>query len=212
MPPTSKSVALGFFLLLKLPAAQGLHTCCFLWLEISSPIIAFPLPPSNLCSNTGLCLTTLFKISKPIPPVKPSTPSALLLYSVLKPCFHLTYCILVLLYYVHGLPMWCSGKEPACQCGSARDTSSIAGSGRCPGGANGHPLQYSCLENSTDRGAWLATVHVVTKSQIWLNAYTHTHTHTHTHYVHCSFPVRKYLEQELWSGFTCCYIFSPPCA
>ena len=44
-------------------------------------------------------------------------------------------------------------------------TSLIPGSGRSPGGGNGNPLQYSCLENSMDRGAWQATVHWFTKSQ-----------------------------------------------
>ena len=53
------------------------------------------------------------------------------------------------------------GKEIAC---SAGDPGSIPGSGRCPGEGNGNPLQYSCLENPTDRGAWRATVHGVTKS------------------------------------------------
>ena len=54
------------------------------------------------------------------------------------------------------------GKESAC---SAGDPGSIPGSGICPGEGNGNPLQYSCLENSMDRGAWWAAVHVVTKSQ-----------------------------------------------
>ena len=48
------------------------------------------------------------------------------------------------------------GKEFAC---NARDPSSIPGSGRSPGGRNGNPLQYSCLENPMDRGAWRVTVH-----------------------------------------------------
>ena len=43
------------------------------------------------------------------------------------------------------------------------------------------PLQYSCLENPMDRGAWQATVHGVAKSQIWLSTRAHTHIHTHTH-------------------------------
>ena len=46
-----------------------------------------------------------------------------------------------------------------------RDAGSIPGSGRSPGGGHGHPLQYSCLENPMDRGAWRATVHKATKSQ-----------------------------------------------
>ena len=45
---------------------------------------------------------------------------------------------------------------------------SIPGSGRSPGEENGNPLQYSCLENPMDRGAWRATVHVVAKSQTQL--------------------------------------------
>ena len=47
---------------------------------------------------------------------------------------------------------------------SAGDTGSFHASGRSPGVRNGNPLQYSCLENSMDRGAWWATVHGVTKS------------------------------------------------
>ena len=48
------------------------------------------------------------------------------------------------------------------------DTFSIPGLGRSPGEANGNLLQYSCLENPLNRGAWWATVHRVTKSQTWL--------------------------------------------
>ena len=48
---------------------------------------------------------------------------------------------------------------------SAGDTGSIPGSGRSPGEGNGYPLQYSCLENPMDRGAWQAAVHGVAKSQ-----------------------------------------------
>ena len=47
-----------------------------------------------------------------------------------------------------------------------RDVGSISGSGRTPGEGNGNPLQYSCLENSTDREAWWATVHRVTESDM----------------------------------------------
>ena len=49
--------------------------------------------------------------------------------------------------------------------GTAGDVGSIPGSGRSPGGGHGYPLQYSCLENSMDRGAWWATVHGVAKTQ-----------------------------------------------
>ena len=46
---------------------------------------------------------------------------------------------------------------------NAGDTGSIPGLGRSPGGGNGNPLQYSCLENPLDRGAWRAAVHGATK-------------------------------------------------
>ena len=78
------------------------------------------------------------------------------------------------------------------------DPGSVLGLGWSPRGGHGNPLQYSCLENPTDRGAWQATVHGFTKSRTWLkqlsrsssiNTHTHisvhthtcTHTHTHTH-------------------------------
>ena len=47
--------------------------------------------------------------------------------------------------------------------GDVRDTGSIPESGRSPAGGHGNSLQYSCLENPIDRGAWRATVHEVTK-------------------------------------------------
>ena len=53
----------------------------------------------------------------------------------------------------------------------AGDLGLIAGPGRSPGGGNGNPLLYSCLENPMDRGAWQATVHGVTKSQTWLSTH-----------------------------------------
>ena len=53
------------------------------------------------------------------------------------------------------------GEEPVCNAG---DLGWITGSGRTLGGGNGNPVQYSCLENSMDRGACWATVHGVTKS------------------------------------------------
>ena len=64
--------------------------------------------------------------------------------------------------------------------GDAGDAGLIPGSGRSPGGGNDNLLQYSCLENSTDREAWRAIVFGVSKSRTWLSTHTHTHTHTHT--------------------------------
>ena len=56
-------------------------------------------------------------------------------------------------------------KNSPATAGDIRDTGSIPGSGKSPGGEHGIPLQYSGLENPMDRGAWQAMVHGVTKSQ-----------------------------------------------
>ena len=67
------------------------------------------------------------------------------------------------------IPRWFSGKEST---SNARDAGLIAGLRRSPGEGNGSPLQYSCLGNPMDRGAWWATAHGVTKNQTrqeWLN-------------------------------------------
>ena len=56
-------------------------------------------------------------------------------------------------------------KNMFANAGDLRDTSSIPGSRKSSGGGNGNPLQYSCLENLTDRKAWWPTVHRVIKSQ-----------------------------------------------
>ena len=69
------------------------------------------------------------------------------------------------------------GKEPPASAGDTGDPDLIPGLGRSPGGENGNPFQYSCLENPMDRGAWRATVHGVTKSQTRLsNEHFHFHT------------------------------------
>ena len=60
-----------------------------------------------------------------------------------------------------GFPGGSHSKESACNAG---DLGSIPGSERPPGEGNGNPLQYSCLKNPMDRGAWWATVHGVAKS------------------------------------------------
>ena len=58
-----------------------------------------------------------------------------------------------------GFPGGSVGKETAYSPGDARDMGSIPGMGSSPGGGHGNPLQYSCLENPMDRGAWWATDH-----------------------------------------------------
>ena len=65
-----------------------------------------------------------------------------------------------------GLPGGPNGKESTC---NTEDPSLISVLGRSPGEGNGNPLQYSCLENSMDRGAWRATVHGGCESQTQLS-------------------------------------------
>jgi len=109
---------------------------------------------------------------------------------------------------------WLSGKESSCQCRRYKRWGFDPWVGKIPTRVgNGNPLQYSCLENSIDRGAWWATVYGVAKSQTWLSrvhtctltpvslSLSHTHTHTpltpvslslsltHTHtYIHTHTP------------------------
>ena len=72
-------------------------------------------------------------------------------------------------YKEEGFPGGAGGKEPLpANAGDMRDTGSISVGGRSPGGEHGNPLQYSCLENPMDRGAWQATVYSVAKSQTQL--------------------------------------------
>ena len=56
-------------------------------------------------------------------------------------------------------------KNPPANAGDVREMGLIPGLGRSPGGGQGNPLQYSCLENPMDTGAWWAPMHRVTKSQ-----------------------------------------------
>ena len=80
---------------------------------------------------------------------------------------HLLYYIIlyynIIIYNVYynilGFPGGSAGKESVC------NVDSIPGLGRFPGEENGYPLQYSCLENSIDRGAWRTAVHGITKNQ-----------------------------------------------
>ena len=64
-------------------------------------------------------------------------------------------------------------KKTFVNAGDTRDMGSIPGLGGSPGGGNGNLLQYSCLENAMDRGAWRAAVHAVTKSRTRLSDWAH---------------------------------------
>ena len=81
--------------------------------------------------------------------------------------------VIVFLFYnnLKSFPGVSDSKESVHNVG---DPGLIPGSGRSPGEGNGNPLQYFCLENSMDRGAWLATVQGVTKSWTQLSNYTFT--------------------------------------
>ena len=74
-----------------------------------------------------------------------------------------------------GFPGGFMVKNAPDSSGYTRDTSSIPGSAKSPGEENGNPLQYSCLENSRDRGAWQATVHGILKSQTQPSDWACTH-------------------------------------
>ena len=64
------------------------------------------------------------------------------------------------------------GTHPPANARDPREMGSIPGLGRSPGGGHSNPLQYPCLENPMDRGAWQATVHRVTKSWTWLKTFS----------------------------------------
>ena len=91
--------------------------------------------------------------------------------------------VYVHLYMYLGFPGSSDSKEYAC---NVEDLGSIPGLERSPGGRHGNPLQYSCLENSMDRGAWQATVHGVAKSQTQLSDFYFT---THIYSFSDSFPM-----------------------
>ena len=83
-----------------------------------------------------------------------------------------------------GFPGGTVMKNPPANAGDARDVSSIPGSGRSPGGGDGNPLQYSCLENFMDRGAWPAIIQMVTELDMTEQTErTRTCARTHTHTV-----------------------------
>ena len=100
------------------------------------------------------------------------------------------------IYIFMGLPWWLSGIESACSAEAAGDAGSVPGSGRSPGGWHGNPLQYSCLENTMDRGAWHSTVIGLWRIRHnWID-------------LACTYT---YLTYRLWFFYSCNYwsLFSP---
>ena len=84
-----------------------------------------------------------------------------------------------------GTSQWLCGKESTCNAEDIEDATLIPGSGKSPGGGNGNPLQYSCLEIPMDRETWRAAVQGITKSQSRLNV--------HMQNVHFRGPVYQFL-------------------
>ena len=87
-------------------------------------------------------------------------------------CVAVRYPILIALNNSSEVLNFCLGSEVIYSACNAGDLGSIPGLGRSPGEGNGNPLQYSCLENPMDRGAWWATVHGIAKSQTGLSDLT----------------------------------------
>ena len=87
-----------------------------------------------------------------------------------------------------GFPVSSDSKKSACTVGYL---------GSIPGEGNGYPLQYSCLENSMDRGAWQATVHGVTKSQTWPSDLHFTSDQRYVSNSHCwTLWVHQFTEKQ----------------
>ena len=80
----------------------------------------------------------------------------------MKKCY--SECILWEPSYTVGFPGGAVVNNPPANAGDSRDLGSVLGLGQPPAVGNGNPLQYSCLGNSMDRGAWQATVHGITKN------------------------------------------------
>ena len=81
------------------------------------------------------------------------------------------------LYFITWLPGAAEVKNMLADAGGETDAGSIPRLGRSPGVRNVYSIQYSCLENFMDRGAWQATVHGVTKNRTPLSDQAHTYTH-----------------------------------
>ena len=93
-----------------------------------------------------------------------------------------------------GFPGGTSGKETPPNAGDWRDVGLIPGSGRSPGRGHGNPLQYSCLENSTDRGVWQTMVHKVAESQTRLKQLS-------MHAFHCTDVLPSVFPFTFWRSF-----------
>ena len=134
-----------------------------------SSILAWRIPgteePSGLPSMGSQSRTRLKWLSSSSPYINTTLSWSLLLSSKF---WNLKVCVLLFYFFflkialaIWSFPDGSKGKESACNAG---DRGLIPGSERSPGGGNGNPLQYSCLENPMDRGGWRVLVQRVTES------------------------------------------------
>ena len=107
-------------------------------------------------------------------------------------------CIIGSLFTSWGFPDGSVEKNLPSNSG---DVGLIPGSERSPGEGNGNPLQYSCLGNPMDRGAWWAIVHGVTESDRTERAHTHIHTRTHLSSLSCNPPLTLTLQAFILLNF-----------
>ena len=160
----STSQGLGVFPGLSLPALL----LSILWL-----IVTLRNPATKYCGKLLIhtpYFTFIFQIESQRP-VKHRVKSICLYTSPKVKIEKITLPTKVHIVKAMGFPRSSVGKESACKAG---EPGSIPGSGRSPGEGNGNPLQYSCLENPMDGGAWQATVYGVPKSQTRLSDFTLT--------------------------------------
>ena len=101
--------------------------------------------------------------------------------SLLSACAKIHYYNYYLIHTLRGFPGGSVVKNPPANARDTGDLSSIPGLRRSPEGGNSNLLQYSCLESPMDRGAWQATVHGVTKSQIRVSMHTSHTLRVHAH-------------------------------
>ena len=87
-------------------------------------------------------------------------------------------------------------KYPPANAGDRRDTGSVPGSRRFPGGCNGNPPQYSCLKNPMDRGAWQAIVHSIAKSQTQLKSLSSEAKHIRGYKI----IISSSFKEAVWTG------------
>ena len=136
--------------------------------QVFDMILAFQIPSSVLSprSKSGPSSSLQHqKVNQSLPPVK-----EFITDTAASTAFNLSSNCMIKVHFRHlevGEGTSQGGRvvnNPPANAGNTRDTGSVPGSGRFPGEGNGNPLQYSCLENSMDRGVWWPTVHGVAKS------------------------------------------------